>query len=264
MSAFGMVTRGMVPGPVTLLTLFSWSDYIVLNRGALQDLRTTLSYPPHPLELARSVAENAGRFGTHPISIIQRLFGIRRPYKVSRIRTREDLAFSKFAGISFRYFQFPDCKIRHGTPITDPNWPLDNEHDLQGRLLSAIATTVARTKAQVILAPWPYGPRQHLDHRLVNRAAARVADDTGVRLVYVDDIPYSRRPLEPTKDTRGCKYSPELLKLDPTEVKRKLHAMRIYKSQMIPGYFQAVYDAPPGSPEARNSETVWQQSADID
>jgi LmbE family N-acetylglucosaminyl deacetylase len=258
MSAFGILTKKILPGELILLTVFSWSNYIVLNRRTVEDLRTLLNFVPRPGEFADSLARNVGRLGTNPISVLRKLFDLREPYKVSRIRLLEDLAFTKRTGMRFGYFNFPDSKIRHGRPIMDASWPLTGEQDVLTSLSSALQRAVSRMQVQVILAPWPYGPRQHVDHRLVSLAASRVADETGTRLLYLDDQPYARRPLETMQDYRGHSYVPLLVKLDHSDMERKYGAMNLYRSQMIPSYFQAVRRAPPGSIGEPNSETLWQ------
>ena len=260
MSAFGIVTNRLIPGEMFLLTVFSWSDYIALNRGALYDLRTILNYPPRPLEFIDSVKRYAGRFGTNPISILEKLFGLRQPDRVSRIRQLEDLAFSRKTRMRYGHLDFRDCKLRHGRPIIDTSWPLEKDLETLNRLVLALNGTVSRLNVQVMVAPWPFGARQHLDHRLVNAAAASVAEGTGVKLLYLDDQPYSRRPLVAMKDSRGQMYAPRLLGLSPSEMKRKSDAMKIYRSQMVPEYFQAVRRTPPGSAGNSYSETLWEPS----
>lgn len=260
MSAFGIVSKKRISGEVTLLTVFSQSDYLVFGRGVFASTRV-LSLVPKPSELADSVSRNAHAFGANPKSIFRMFLDPNEASKVSRIRLLEDIAFSKKTGMKFRYFDFPSSGIRQGRPIMDPNWPLASEEELLGRITSALQEAVSRLRVNAIAAPWPYGPRQHLDHRLVNVAATRVAEEKGIRLFYLDDQPYSRRPLEIMQDARGHCYTPGLVRLDQSEMRGKLEAMATYRSQMTPDYFRAVSMAPPGSPSESNSETLWEQTS---
>ena len=181
-----------------------------------------------------------------------------QPYKVTRIRVLEDLAFSKRMRIKFGYLNFPDCTIRHGKAIVDPRVPMDVDAVTLDRLIRGLRSVVLRLKVRTLVAPWPYGPKQHMDHRLLNAAAVRVSEVTGTELLYLDDQPYSRRPVGNAQDPRGKVYSPRVVSLGPSDVKKKLDAMSIYRSQMIPGYFQAVRMAPPGSVNESDTETLWQ------
>jgi LmbE family N-acetylglucosaminyl deacetylase len=258
MSAFGIITKKLLPGQLVLLTIFSWSNFIELNRRTFANPRTLANSLPRPNELADSLARNVGHLGTKPSKILLKLLDLRQPYKISRIRLLEDISFSNRTGMRFSYLNFPCSKFRHGRAIMDPRWPTTNEQELMGKLLTALKNVISRMNAQVIVAPWPYGGRQHIDHRLVNEAAARVAEVTGVRLFYLDDQPYSRLPLGKMVDRRGLPYAPIVAKLDPSEMKRKYSAMSLYWSQMVPEFFRAVCRPPPGSPDQPFSETLWQ------
>jgi LmbE family N-acetylglucosaminyl deacetylase len=260
MAAYGIVTRKLLPGPLSLLTVFSWTNYIILNPRTFADIRFLLNVAPRPQELAHSMMRNMHRFGTHPRRILPELLDLRQPYKVSRIRVFEDLRFSKMAGVKFCYLNLPDSKCRRGRPIKDPEWPISREENILGVLCSAIKGVISRMRAGTVVAPWPYGVRQHIDHRLVSETATRVAEETGVRLLYVDDQPYSRRPPGTMTDRRGRSYASAVVKLDPSEMTMKYKAMNIYRSQMVPGYLKAVRGPPPGHPELGNSETLWQPS----
>jgi LmbE family N-acetylglucosaminyl deacetylase len=262
MSAFGIITKKLLPGPLGLLTVFSLSRTIMLKRRNLANLRMLANSLPRPNELAESLARNAGDFGKRPGKILQNLLDLRQPYKISRIRLLEDLSFSRRAGMRLSYLNFPDSKSRHGRAILDPNWPLANEDDVLGKLIPVLKNVISRMKVQIIAAPWPYGERQHIDHRLVNESAVRIAEDMGIGLFYLDDQPYSRRPIEKMVDVRGRQYTPVVTKLDPSEMSRKYSAMNLYSSQMVSEFFKAVRRPPPGSTHQYFSETLWQPSVE--
>jgi LmbE family N-acetylglucosaminyl deacetylase len=260
MSAFGIVTKKLLSQPQRLVTVFSWSNYMVISWRIFSDIRTIPKLVPSPKELVHSVERNRGRFGTRPINIVAKLLDLRQPTKVSRIRLLEDLSFSKRIGVKFSCLNLPCSMLRNSRVIMSSDWPLTYEQKTLDRLSLMLKRVISMTKAEAILAPWPYGSRQHIDHRLVQEAAGRVAGETGVELLYVDDQPYSRRPLKTMVDGRGRRYSPVVVNLDASEMERKYRAMKLYGSQMTQGYMEAVRKPPPGSPDSENSETLWQPS----
>jgi LmbE family N-acetylglucosaminyl deacetylase len=260
MAAYGIATRKILPAPLSLLTVFSWSNYIILSPRTFTDLRFLLNVLPRPRELPHSMAKSLGSLGGPPRGILAELLDLRQPFKVSRIRVLEDIRFSRMAGVRFGYLNLPDSKCRRGTPIRDPEWPISKEEDTLKVLCLTLSNIVSRTNVSTIVAPWPYGSRQHIDHRLVSEAAVRVAEDTGVSLFYVDDQPYSRRPPGAMADRRGRPYASTVIKLGESEMAMKYKAMRVYRSQMVRGFMDAVHRPPPGHPELENSETLWQPS----
>jgi LmbE family N-acetylglucosaminyl deacetylase len=257
MSAFGIVEKKLISGRMVLMTVFSRTNYFVLSKRAFANPLTLASFLPRPHTLVHSLSKHPPNLKTRPAKIMQDLLDFDEPGKVSRIRLREDVRFSRRIGVEFGYLDFPDSKMRHNRPITDPSWPLENDDDTANRVYAAIRDVISRMKIDAIVSPWPYGPRQHVDHRLVSETAARVSADTGVRSLYVDDLPYSRRPLETMTDGRGRAYAPDVVKLDRAEMERKYSAMSLYRSQMIPEYFEGVCRPPPGSPGLAPSETLW-------
>jgi LmbE family N-acetylglucosaminyl deacetylase len=260
MSAFGILNRKLLPSPVTLLTVFTLTKYYVQYGRAGPSLRALGNLLPRPTEALRSIRRNAGRFGTNPWGIARKLIDIEEPYKITRIRLLEDIAFSRRMSIKFRYLNLPDSQARQGRPIMDPAWRLANEARLLGEVQQSVENLILRMGVQAIAAPWPYGGRQHVDHRIVNETAAHASEATGVKLYYLDDRPYSRRPLELAVDAMGRHYSPQLVSLNGQEMKSKFKAMGLYWSQMVPEYWSAVVEPPPGSPEKKCSETVWRPS----
>jgi LmbE family N-acetylglucosaminyl deacetylase len=142
----------------------------------------------------------------------------------------------------------------------DPNWPLTDDQEFSDGLFSTVKKIIVTTRAKVILAPWPYGAIQHIDHRLVHAAAIRVVDDMGLELLYLDDQPYSRRPLETMIDERGHRYNPFVVNLNKSQMRNKYRGMNLYESQMIPSYMEAVRKPPPGACDENYSETLWRPS----
>jgi len=243
-----------------MFTAFSWTNYSVIFQDTIPGPRTILNLFPSPAELLRSISNNAGRFGKSPRGILKRVLDIEQPSRIARIRLLEDLKFSKMIGVSYHYSNLPDSKIRNGRGIADPRRPLETESATLSELYQVLRRFRSKVGAQVIVVPWPYGPKQHIDHRLLHEAAIRVAEDTGVTLFYLDDLPYSRRPLVTTPDRRGIPYSPINVRLDLAGMRKKFDAMRIYGSQMVPRYFEAVCRPPPGDSPGVYSETLWKPS----
>jgi len=257
MSTFGILKRRLLPRPVTLLTVFTVTSYFVRFGRARPNLQVLGNLLPRPAEVFRSIRRNAGRFGTNPWGIARKLIDMEEPYKITRIRLLEDESFSRRMRVEFRYFSIPDSQARYGRPIMDPAWPLADEAELLSGVQRSVEDLTSRLAVQAIAVPWPYGPRQHVDHRIANEVATQTAERVGVKLYYLDDQPYSRRPLVPTTNARGHHYTPQLVSLNRHEMRSKIKAMELYWSQMIPEYLGAVAEPPPGAPEQGYSETLW-------
>jgi LmbE family N-acetylglucosaminyl deacetylase len=260
MQAFGMLKKNVLTKPLYLVTAFSRSNYMVINRRIFLQRQTLPKLLPRPNELLNALRKNRDHFGGSRVDLLARLLDLEEIYKVSRIRLSEDISFSRSIGAKTKYFDLPDCKVRYGRAIMDPNWPLDPDEPLSTKLRSLLERTIKETGVANVLSPWPYGNRQHVDHRLVCHAATRSAHDLNVNLYYADDQPYSRRPLDVARDDFGRVYSPVLVKLSVSDMKGKYAAMNIYGSQMIDQYFAAVRRDPPGSSTDGYSETLWTAS----
>ncbi|MDA4127488.1 MAG: PIG-L family deacetylase [Thaumarchaeota archaeon] len=257
MQAFGMLRKNVLPGPLYLVTVFARSNYMVIERRIFMQGRTIPKLLPRPNELISALRKNRGHFGGSRVKLLARLLDLEEIYKVSRIRLSEDIAFAKSIGAKIKYFDLPDCKVRYGEAIMDPDWPLLPDEPLSTTLTSLLERVIKETGVANVVSPWPYGGRQHLDHRLVFRAANQVAHELNKGLYYVDDQPYSRRPLDVARDDFGRVCSPVLVKLSILDMKGKYEAMNIYGSQMIDQYFAAVRSALPGSSTEGYSETLW-------
>jgi LmbE family N-acetylglucosaminyl deacetylase len=262
MSAFGILERQLLPAPITLLTVFSLTDYISRIGRARPGIRVMGNLLPRPGELLRSLKKHAGRFGTRdPWAIVTELMDMDEPYKITRVRILEDLNFSRRMGVRFMHLGLPDSKWRHGRPIMDSTWLLGNEQGIADRVCHALDPIVSRLDVQVVATPWPYGERQHVDHRIVSECATHIAERRSLRLLYLDDLPYSRRPLGVMSNTSGNLYVPITVRLSAEEMKAKLAAMGLYWSQMIPEYRQAVLNPAPESAERGYTETLWQPAS---
>jgi LmbE family N-acetylglucosaminyl deacetylase len=264
MQAFGMLQKNMLPKPWYLATAFSRSNYMVIEKRIFFQRQTLTKLLPRPNELVNAMRKNGGHFGGSRVKLLARLLDLGEIYKVSRIRLSEDISFSKSVGAKFRYFDLPDSKVRHGEAITDPGWPINAEESLSTTLRGLLERTIKETGVASVLSPWPYGNRQHVDHRLVCHAAGRVASDLNMNLYYVDDQPYGRRPLDAALDDFGRVFRPTLVKLSAPDMKRKYETMNIYGSQMTDQYFTAVRSVPPGSSTEGCSETLWTTSQTFD
>jgi LmbE family N-acetylglucosaminyl deacetylase len=260
MQAFGMLRKNLLPRPLYLVTAFSRSNYMVIQRRIFFQRQTLPKLLPRPNELYNALRKNRGHFGGSRVDLLARLLDLEEIYKVSRIRLSEDISFSKSIGAKIKYFDLPDSQLRDGKAIMDPNLPLHPDEALSAKLRSLLQRVIKETGVANVLSPWPYGNKQHVDHRLVCDAASRAARELDVNLYYVDDQPYSRRPLDVARDDLGRVCRPVLVKLSMSDMKRKYGAMNIYGSQMIDQYFDAVRRAPPGSSTDAYSETLWTTS----
>jgi LmbE family N-acetylglucosaminyl deacetylase len=264
MQAFGMIQKEVLPRPLYMVTAFARSNYMVVERRIFLQRQTLPKLLPRPNELIIALGKNRVHFGGSRVKLLTSLLDLEEIYKVSRIRLSEDISFSKGIGAKIKYFDLPDSQVRDGRAVMDPNWPLHPDGPLSTKLRGLLERTIRETGVSNVLSPWPYGNKQHVDHRLVCHAASRAAHDLNVNLYYVDDQPYSRRPLDVARDDLGRVCHPVLVKLSIPDMKSKYEAMNIYGSQMIDQYFAAVRRGAPGSSTDGYSETLWTTSQSND
>lgn len=181
------------------------------------------------------------------------------PDKMTFIRIKEDVGFCNIVGAKLYTLNIPDCEMRHGDAIFDSNWPLEKENDIIRNIQTQLNNIVKKTGCKVLASPWPCGNYQHLDHRLVYYSVANFALNTKLKLVLLDDQPYSRRPMKTIElePYARVEYRPFLLVLDPEEISLKHIAMSIYKSQMCNFYHKAIDKPAPDDYTQQPSETLW-------
>ena len=245
MAAYHIIMERVLPGPLYLVTAFSRSRSMRIEKRRLLDkhiLPKLLSGSRNSLNLKRTILRN-----------------LRNPETVTQIRLEEDARFCKLIQATPVAIDLPDCELRRGGMITDPSWDLEKESATIARLRDEVAGILDRWLANLLICPWPYGENQHLDHRLVLEAASDLAASKKTTLLFLDDLPYSRRPVESVffEKRRNVLYKSILLPLGSPSIRAKHKAMEIYKSQMKE-YFHKFVDLPPPGDHSRcPSETLW-------
>lgn len=191
MSSYFIIKSGVLPKPYYIVTVFSKSNWTVpVNRKRLKLPQTVRG--------------------------------------VTRIRSNEDKTFAKKIGARCVFLGFADCLLRTGKIFSKPDVTLDVK--LVNDVSHAISNIIQESHIQVMVAHYPCGPKQHFDHRIVQRALMSM--NTPTKLYFVDDIPYSR-----VNVMHNLKIS-EIIKIDG--IRKKFKSMNIYKSQMCPSFFERV------------------------
>lgn len=175
---------------------------------------------------------------------------------VTQARLAEDAEFCARVGASLRALHFPDCSQFFLSPVMDPDFPLDD--GLSTQVAQALLDILHQTGCQWMAAPYPWGPRQHWDHRLAYAAALRLAAEHRINLVFVDDLPYSRPPLNsPLTDGLGRSLMPRIYHLNRDDMQKKHALIDIYTTQNNPRYHNGVEQPYPGESGLTLTETLW-------
>ena len=86
-----------------------------------------------------------------------------------------------------------------------------------------------------IVVPFPFGGKQHYDHRLLAAVARRLGQQTGLSLLWTNDIPYSQVPAEQIGNCISEKV------LTNSEIQHKIFRLNsIYASQASNYYREAI------------------------
>ena len=165
---------------------------------------------------------------------------------VRSIRKFEDRQFAALVGLELVELGFQDRYVAE---------PVHLDHALVHKVTARLLALAQERRARWLTCPYPSGPHQHTHHQAVRFAAEAVAKETGATLVYVDDLPYSRLPLEHDLRLDGTRYVPLQLDLTGEDLAWKTAAMWLYRSQMRPKYFEAVRQ--PRRGDDGPSETIW-------
>src|SRR3989344_1319856 len=142
---------------------------------------------------------------------------------ITHLRKNEDRRFAKSLGFTLVFYNLKDCLLRNKEVFFQPNKKLDA--DLVTRVNKIINASIRKYKAQNMIAPFPFGVKQHYDHRVV-REAVRSLPATLCNLFFVDDIPYSRIR---NQKKNGLSLFARLRVVDADG---KVRAMKMYNSQM--------------------------------
>jgi len=156
----------------------------------------------------------------------------------------EDDSFCKMFGMLGYYLGFEDA----------PKKPIDFES-----IWSAIRELLLKLKPDVVVCPYvPHkAENTHIHHKAVSFIVTGLCGEMDIQLVYVDDLPYSRRPLKDRFKMNGCVYRPLLLPMRLDQLSEKFAAMNLYHSQMRQWYYDAMLKVPADCPVWQFSETLW-------
>lgn len=271
MSTFGILRRNLLPRPWFIVTVFSRSDSMEVTRDTLHNREILTSLLPRPGEALKALTPGRYRIWRKSLSkgrarLLIDLLALKDANNISRVRLAEDRKFCDSIGATFSHFGLPDVKLRRGVLVDDPLRPLSEEEGVLTYVHHQLIREMKRREVNWVLAQWPYGRRQHMDHRIVCEAATTAAREVGINMLLVDDLPYSRRPFQVSSHEIGCSYHPKLVELGPDELREKYRAMYIYMSQMQTHgerYKRSVAGLTPDTTLGGASETLWSQNPDF-
>jgi LmbE family N-acetylglucosaminyl deacetylase len=194
------------------------------------------------------------------------LEAIKNPVYVSQIRVEEDTRFCKLIGANLVTLDLRDASLRR--PPDHPYIPkltrgnpesllLKSDLNALQQLKSLLTRVIKMTRSQIVASKWPYGNYQHLDHWLCYNAAVQVASERGLKLLFLDDEPYSRRPITENfkEPITGIVYQPQVFELDSDTLRLKYKAISVYNSQVSTFLLKNLSRPPQGG--SRPSETLW-------
>jgi LmbE family N-acetylglucosaminyl deacetylase len=235
-NSFGLIWAQTFSKPMYLATVFTKSNYVAERR--LWPFSNTFAWLKY-------------RYWT--------VF----PNTISIVRLKEDKRFCNMIGAEQLSFGLSDLRVRHSSKeipnLSRPDLPL--EWSVIREIQALLEKTLASIKVRTMVAPWPYGENQHLDHRLVNIAAVNLAiSRPDLTLYLMDDVPYSRRPIRENVRVEGMagSYKPFVFHLDSELLELKFKAMKLYGSQMRDDHFQMVSNTSSfGDGNDSPSETLW-------
>jgi len=152
---------------------------------------------------------------------------------------------------------------RHSTDLGFADYPLREQSDASCDLFveqvqDRLRQLLLQHRFDWVILPAPIGTSQHPDHVVLFRAAVgAVAGLARPSVAFVDDLPWSRRPLASRLRVGGQLFYPWLVPLNKHDLAEKCDALEGYASQVIASYFRAVARPAPGDVYRRASETVW-------
>lgn len=150
---------------------------------------------------------------------------------ISQLRCEEDKAFCQALNIQPYFLDNSDCDLRKNAVDFLPEITLDA--DLLQILIIQLKDLLQEIKPKVVVMQYPFGPKQHIDHRLTLKAIEIIQRDLNYDLLFFDDLPYSF-----VNETQiAVKNTIDLTKENYT-LKRKL--MNIYNSQMCSYFYDSI------------------------
>lgn len=145
-------------------------------------------------------------------------------------RRAEDLAALALLGAVALHWDLPDCIYRcdaAGAPLyADPGALWGAIHPADEALVEPLARRIAALPAADVLYA-PLGAGNHVDHRLLRRAA----EASGRALVFYEEYPYAEDPAA-VEAAVGPELSAELVLLDEEALAARSAAVACYRSQI--------------------------------
>ncbi len=221
----------------------------------------TVLFSVHADDICMSVTGllRAGWFGARPVlatvyslsqHVVDRIDRTVWAEHGPAIRRREDRRFCDAFGLDYRTLDLRDVPLAPGD--------LAARSEYRRGLREQVAALIVELGGSVVVCPLPHGRNVHPHHRAVHEAVVEAVGELhAVSLWLVDDLPYSRLPIDRPVICAGQEYRPTVVPLSETDLKIKMAAMAIYASQMRPAYFRAVRRPAPGDTTGRISETIW-------
>lgn len=161
------------------------------------------------------------------------------PEAVTAVRGREDRTYCSARGLDYRALGLEDSAVRHslGGNLRRRS---GHEEGLVRTTSQAIRRLVDEGEYDVVFAPLGLGA--HTDHEVCRRAVGALRD-SGVGLVYYEDLPYatemSARRIE-RRARRADRAARPLLCATAVSVAAKLADATLYESQRKEAIFDAV------------------------
>ena len=154
---------------------------------------------------------------------------------ISEMRKNEDAVFAKKMGMHYFFLKEPDCLLRFGDVY------FDECHHISKEIITSISEKLTacleERNIDCIIAPFPYGRKQHYDHRLLCEIAQNIAKCKQITLLWTNDIPYSSVPLDKVK---RCLWHKKLTREQVLDKVSNLD--QIYPSQTCDYYKNAICD----------------------
>lgn len=150
---------------------------------------------------------------------------------ISQLRCEEDEDFCQALNIQPYFLDNSDCDLRKNTVDFSPEAELDE--DLLQSLIFQLKNLLQEIKPKVVVMQYPFGPKQHVDHRLTLKAIETIQSDLNYDLLFFDDLPYSYVNENQIATKSTVKITEENYML-----KRKL--MDLYKSQMCSYFYDSI------------------------
>lgn len=171
--------------------------------------------------------------GVEPSALVEsfhRAFGVSGG--VAALRRVEDRASCERLGAIAEHWELPDSIYRRhpesGEPLySDLQSLFGPIHAADERLIEDLAGRLRDLGRRQLVAPLAVG--EHVDHRIVRRAAERACDAS---LLYYEDFPYVAKWGALRRRLRGDgPWSPQVIPLERADVEAKIAAVSAFRSQ---------------------------------